>query len=99
MRIILGVVPFIGLAACAGERAAAPPSAREAGQTAVPPVEYRSAFADYKPFADQELANWRRANDEVGAAGGHAGHKPGQGPGQQTSKPQPGKPESSGGHK
>ena len=28
MRIILGVVPFIGLAACAGDRAAGPPSAR-----------------------------------------------------------------------
>ena len=99
MRIILGVVPFIGLAACAGDRTAAPPSTREAGQTAVSPVEYRSAFADYKPFADQELVDWRKANDEVGAAGGHAAHKPGQGPGQQNSKPQPGKPESSGGHK
>ena len=80
MRIFLGVLPFIGLAACAGDRAAAPPYVGE-GQAAVPPVEYRSAFADYKPFADQELANWREANDEVGAAGGHAGHKPGQGPG------------------
>ena len=80
MRIILAVVPFMGLAACASDRAAAPPNA-EAAQTAVPPVEYRSAFADYKPFTDQELANWRKANDEVGAAGGHAGHKPGQGPG------------------
>jgi len=98
MRIILGVVPFIGLAACAGDRAAGPPNAGEA-QGAVPLVEYRSAFADYKPFADQELVDWRKANDEVGAAGGHAAHEPGQGPGQQTSKPQPGKPESSGGHK
>ena len=90
MRIILGVVPFIGLAACAGDRAVAPPNAREA-QAALPLVEYRSVFADYKPFADQELADWRKANDEVGAAG-HAAHKPGQGPGQQTFKPAPGKP-------
>ena len=94
MRLILGVVPFIGLAACAADRTAVPPSAREA-QAVVPLVEYRSAFADYKPFADQELADWRKANDEVGAAGGHAAHKPGQGPGQQTSEPEPGKP---GGH-
>ena len=94
MRIILAVALFIGLAACAGDRVAAPPNAREP-QAAVQPVEYRSAFADYKPFADQELADWRKANDEVGAAGGHAAHKPGQGPGQQTSKPEPGKP---GGH-
>lgn len=94
MRIILGVALFIGLAACAADWAAVPPNAREA-QAAVPLVEYRSAFADYKPFADQELADWRKANDEVGAAGGHAAHKPGQGPAQQTSKPEPGKP---GGH-
>jgi hypothetical protein len=68
-----------------------------------PPVEYRSAFEGYRRFAEQELASWRRANEEVGAAGGHAGHRAGQGPGKQTSKPQPGKPESSGethgGHK
>jgi hypothetical protein len=63
----------------------------------VPPTEYRSAFEGYRPFAEQDLANWRKANEEVGAAGGHAGHKPGQGPGKETSKPQPGEPESSGG--
>lgn len=61
----------------------------------VPPAEYRSAFADYKPFTEQEPAGWREANDEVGAAGGHAGHRPGQAPGAQPSKPQPGAPESS----
>jgi hypothetical protein len=56
----------------------------------VPPVEYRSAFEGYRPFTDQEAADWRKANEEVGAAGGHAGHRPGQGPGKPTSKPQPG---------
>jgi hypothetical protein len=56
----------------------------------VPPVEFRSAFEGYKPFADQEMGDWRKANEEVGAAGGHAGHRPGQGAGTQTSKPQPG---------
>jgi hypothetical protein len=56
-----------------------------------PAAEYRSALERYRPFApDQELASWRKANDEVGAAGGHAGHKPGQGQGKETSKPQPG---------
>ena len=68
-------------------------------QAKVPAVEYRSAFEGYRSFAERDLRDWRSANDEVGAAGGHAGHKPGHGPGQQTSKPQPGKPESSGGHK
>jgi hypothetical protein len=70
----------------------------------VPPIEYRSAFEGYRPFSDQEAADWRKANEEVGAAGGHAGHRPGQGPGQgpgrPTSKPQPGQPDKEhGGHK
>jgi hypothetical protein len=39
------------------------------------------------------LRDWRRANEEVGVGGGHAGHRPGQGPGRQTTKPEPGKPE------
>lgn len=63
----------------------------------VPAFEYRSAFEDYRGFAEQEIGDWRKANEEVGAAGGHLGHRPGQGPGQLTSKPQPGKPESAGG--
>lgn len=62
----------------------------------VPAVEYRSAFEGYQPFADQEAAAWRRANEEVGAAGGHFGRRPGRGAGAQTSKPQPGPPQSSG---
>jgi hypothetical protein len=56
----------------------------------VPPVEYRSAFEGYRRFTDEELRDWRKSNEEVGAAGGHGGHRPGQGAGQQTSKPQPG---------
>jgi hypothetical protein len=69
--------------------------------TKVPPTEYRSAFDGYRPYAEQEPRDWRGANDEVREASGHAGHKPGQGAGQQTSKPQPGTPGSKahGGHK
>lgn len=63
----------------------------------VPAVSFSSAFEGYLPFAEGELRDWRTANEEVGAAGGHAGHRPGQGPGQRTSKPQPGTPQSSGG--
>lgn len=59
----------------------------------VPQIAYRSAFERYQPYADQDLRDWRKSNEEVGIAGGHAGHRPGQ----PTSKPQPGKPESSGG--
>lgn len=60
----------------------------------VPPVGYRSAFEGYRPFAAQELRDWRSSNDEVGAAGGHAGLRPAPGAGDQGGKPQAPKPES-----
>lgn len=95
MRYALLVALALAAGAAAAQRAPQPdprdPSAK------VPPAAYRSAFDGYRPFAEQDLGDWRRANEEVGAAGGHAGHRPGQGPGRDTSKPQPGKPESSGG--
>ena len=48
----------------------------------VPQIEFRSAFEGYRPFAEEDLRDWRKSNDEVGAAA-------------QTTKPHPGKPESS----
>jgi hypothetical protein len=95
MRIILVVMPVLALAGCAGAAVDERPNPRNPGAS-VPPVAYRSAFEGYRAFADEEQQDWRKANEEVGAAGGHAGHRPGQGAGQKTSKPQPGKPESSG---
>lgn len=62
----------------------------------VPAPVYRSTFEGYRAFADEELRDWRKSNEEVGAAGGQAGHQPGQGAGAQSSKPQPGTPQSSG---
>ena len=45
---------------------------------ATPQLTYKSAFADYKPYQDAPLANWRALNDNVvgapGGASGHAGH-------------------------
>lgn len=84
---------FFLLAVCAAGTAAAEGARRDPRdpEAVVPRVEYRSPLEGYRRFAaDQDLASWRKANDEVGAAGGHAGHKPGQGPGKETSKPQPG---------
>lgn len=41
-----------------------------------PPVEYRSAFEGYRPYAEPELASWRAVNEEVRrAAMKHGGHK------------------------
>jgi hypothetical protein len=85
----------LALAGCAGARAQAPDPRQP--QSSVTPLEYRSAFDGYRPFADQDLANWRQTNEEVGTAGGHVGHAAGQGPGKAAAKPQPGKPESTGG--
>ena len=96
MRAIFIAVPALLLAGTAAAQSAGRENPLDPRAKA-PPVEFRSAFEGYRPFAEQEMRDWRGANDEVGAAGGHAGHRPGQGAGQQTSKPQPGNPESSGG--
>ena len=96
MRKLFIVVPAIVFAGAVAAQNGGPASPADA-KAKVPPVQYRSAFEGYRPFVEQELSDWRKANDEVGAAGGHAGHKPGQGPGKATSKPQPGKAETVGG--
>jgi hypothetical protein len=85
MRTIYGVVPALliaGLAVAQGDGRSDPrdPKAK------VPPVDFRSALEGYRPYADSNLRDWRKSNDEVGAAGGHAGQRPGR-------------PETSGGHR
>jgi hypothetical protein len=95
MRFLFAALPallFAGMAVAQGNGRSDPRDSR----VKVAPVEYRSAFEGYRPFAEQELRDWRKSNEEVGAAGGHAGHKPGQDAGKETSKPQPGAPETSG---
>ena len=44
-------------------------------QAKVPPAQFRSAFEGYRPFAEQELADWRKANEEVRAAAAKPQHK------------------------
>ena len=97
MRTIYVAVPALLFAGLVVAQGAKPSDPRDPNAKA-PPVGFRSAFEGYRPYADQDLRDWRKSNEEVGAAGGHAGHRPGQGPGSDTSKPQPGKPETSGGH-
>lgn len=36
----------------------------------VPPVRYTSAFAGYRPFADDAMTPWRQANDTAAGIGG-----------------------------
>ena len=92
MRIPSCVLPALLLAGAASAQSAGRANPADP-RASVPPVEYRSAFQGYRPFAEEELRDWRKSNDEVGAAGGLAGHAPGQG--RHTSKSHPGKPESS----
>ncbi|PKO86091.1 MAG: hypothetical protein CVU18_16770 [Betaproteobacteria bacterium HGW-Betaproteobacteria-12] len=35
---------------------------------------YQSVFADYKPFQEEALHDWRRVNGEMGQLRGHRGH-------------------------
>ena len=95
MRAILVFLPAMLVAGGAAAQGDGRPDARDPA-IKVPPTEFRSAFEGYRPYAEQELRDWRGANEEVREAGGHGGHKPGQGAGQQTSKPMPGSAEGRG---
>lgn len=87
MRTILVAVRALLLAGTAVAQGDGRPDPKDPRSKA-PPVEFRSAFEGYRPYAEPELRDWRKSNDEVGAAGGHAGHKPAA----PAPAPQPGKP-------
>lgn len=95
MRRASFVVPALLAAGLAGAQGAERPNPLDP-KAQTPRVEFRSAFEGYRSFAEPESRDWRKANEQVREAGGHAGHKPGQGAGQQTSKPKPGSPDASG---
>jgi hypothetical protein len=44
-----------------------------APETKPPPVIYRSAFEEYRPYREPEIASWRAVNEEVARVGGHIG--------------------------
>ncbi|OEZ67435.1 hypothetical protein JAB5_36390 [Janthinobacterium sp. HH103] len=53
-----------------------PPSAPQEAQAPVPAATYRSAFAGYRPAAEDDATpdqTWRAVNEKVGKAGGHMG--------------------------
>lgn len=65
------------LAACFAASAAAQHRARPGPadpEASAPARAYDSAFKDYRPYTDPDLARWREANEEVGRLGGHIGH-------------------------
>jgi hypothetical protein len=83
MRSLVLVVSAVVASAAAAQGAQrADPRDPKAPAPAVP---YYSAFEGYRPYAEQELVPWRKANEEVGAAGGHVGlHKSRQGSGEKA---------------
>lgn len=59
----------IAAAASSGAAPPAPPDPASTGAP-VPPLIYRSAFAGYRPLADDKATAWRSANDKAVAFGG-----------------------------
>lgn len=68
------VVPAVLLAGCAASQNPSRPDVTDS-RVQVPAIEYRTAFDGYRRFAEEEQKDWRKANEEVGAAGGHGNHK------------------------
>ena len=67
------------LAACvAGSVAAQTPARPDPAdpKVAVSVQPYESAFKDYQPYVEPEVARWRETNEEMGRLGGHVGHVP-----------------------
>ncbi len=93
-------IAFAALALFAGAVAAqqtARPDPADA-KAAVPPLRYDSAFKDYRPHAEPEIARWREVNEEMGRLGGHVGHLPQAAP-QHKPAPKPAAQSGHGGHK
>jgi hypothetical protein len=88
MKKRLLFLPALVVAGAAAAQGAERPNPDDPNAKA-PAIEYRSAFEGYRPFAAAELRDWRKANEEVGAAGGYAGHKPGQDPGARPAVTEP----------
>jgi len=67
------VLASLPLAAAAQSQ---PRPAPQEAQAPVPAPAYRSAFAGYRPAAEEDATpdqTWRAVNDKVGKAGGHMG--------------------------
>lgn len=72
VRIVVCVLAGVTLVPLA--LAADATTAPEAARTPRTPPAYVSAFTDYRAWREPALVPWRRANEEVGRLGGHAGH-------------------------
>ena len=72
LRITMASALLLGSSAALAQTAARPDPADPRLSGPAPATE--SAFAGYRGFRDEPLADWRAVNDEMRALGGHAGH-------------------------
>jgi len=70
-RTMFGALAIVVAGATAAQNA--PQTDPRDPKARVQPADYRSAFADYRPYNEPEIANWRAVNEEVGRVGGHLG--------------------------
>jgi hypothetical protein len=68
LRLIVGA--YAAAATIAYAQIPVTPAPSTGGQK----LQYQSAFAGYRSFSEIETVPWRQANDELGAAAGHAGN-------------------------
>src|SRR5688572_23568934 len=68
-------------------------------KAAAPARAYESAFKDYRPYVDPEIARWREVNEEVGGLKGHVGHAPAPPGGATKPAAKPAAPAGHGAHK
>lgn len=72
LRIILALALLLGSPAALAQSGARPDPADP--RLGAPPPATESAFAGYRSYRDEPLADWRAVNDEMRGLGGHAGH-------------------------
>lgn len=73
IRVLLAAVAA-AIPALAVGQSAAPASNPADPQAGTTPTRYESAFSNYRPYSEPEVANWREINDQVRAAAGQSGH-------------------------
>ena len=83
-RLIVTVLPSVGMFAAAVAFAQAPTPATAPGTPSS--LEYQSAFDGYRAYKELESQSWRESNEEAGTLGGHVGQlkgsssRPGEAP-------------------
>jgi hypothetical protein len=92
----LAAVTSLSAVAQTAPTPAAPPAVPGRSAEAAAALPYQSAMEGYRPFSDEKITNWKKANETVGKIGGwrvyakeaHEGSSQGQGPAQGSQAPE-----------